>query len=98
MVCSGQAPQKDDLDCMIKICQSLHFIILCLEPDLEWVSHIGSSRNTINSQSQFSVFDAKKLKHQEWIQNYLIPSFCRNLMACFPMAAPPINLPKKVSF
>ena len=97
LVCSGQAPDKDNLECMIKTCQALHVVLLCLEPDLEWATCPDISRNASGSGSQFSDLDAKQRKHQEWIRNCLIPSFCHNLMTCFPIAAPPINLPRKVS-
>lgn len=96
LVCSGQAPDGDDIECMTKICQALHIVLLCIKPELEHVSYSDVNTRDAGTRLVNLYLNGKPSELQKWLQECAIPKFTHHLLASFPILAPSINLPKKV--
>lgn len=94
VVCSGQAPDRENMECMVKTCHSLYLILLCLKPELELGFSCDVSARGVGTKLGNPMFDGNPTELQKWLQKHAIPSFTRHLMACFSVGTQLINLPK----
>ncbi|KAH7284345.1 hypothetical protein KP509_34G050100 [Ceratopteris richardii] len=97
LVCCGQLPDKDNLECMIKICSAIRFLVLIIKPELEQQLQLDSdiTESKLGTDNP-KLFRAGKSSHQSWIKEHLLPFLHRQLIAPFPIQAPLINLPKEM--
>eukprot|EP00250_Pteridium_aquilinum_P008212 c17769_g1_i1 orf=90-2927(+) len=96
LVCSGQSPDKDSMECMIKVCGAMHLLLLVIEPGLEQRLCTDPNGKESGMRMQNLGFVSEGSAHQKWIENCAVPLFNRHLIGSFPICAPAINLPKKV--
>ncbi|KAI5066236.1 hypothetical protein GOP47_0018860 [Adiantum capillus-veneris] len=96
LVCSGQSPDKDSMECMIKVCAAIHLLILIIEPRLEQKLRLDADTEASGNQMRCSGSAGKGALPQKWMKEHMVPLLHRQLIGSFPICAPPINLPKKV--
>eukprot|EP00249_Psilotum_nudum_P022530 c28551_g1_i1 orf=248-2986(+) len=97
-VFSGQAPDGNNLDCLVSISRALHIILQCIRPD---VADSGTPSNEwytqdLHKKSKYPVFKGGIVDLPKSLQEHSLQKLCCSLLSAFPICAPVVSLPKKL--